>query len=167
MSRFVAGCLTFTLLGCIVACAPAPAPQPDEAPAPEETAMTDEEILSATTEEWIEAFNAGDGGAIAAMMSEDGMLLPPNSEPVAGREAIAEFWQSFIDTGVSGTLDHSELIVGEDFAVKIGDYGLFDAEGGQADAGKWMEVWTREGDGWKMHRDLWNSNMPEAGAEEQ
>lgn len=167
MNKIVGVSLSVVSLGLVIACAPAPTPEPEEAPAPVETAMTDEEILSATSAEWIGAFNAGDGGAIAAMMTEDGTLMPPNSETVVGRDAIADFWQSIIDSGISGTLDHRELILGDDFAVKIGDYGLYDAEGTQVDAGKWMEVWTRVGDGWQLHRDIWNSNMPVTVAEEQ
>ena len=152
------------VVGWMVGCAPPPAEE--EVVVVEEESESAEEILSAATDEWIANFNAGDGVAIAEMMGEDAMLLPPNSEPVVGREAIAEFWQGLIDTGIQGSLELTQIIAGEDLAVKIGEYDLVDAEGEMVDTGKWMEVWSRVGDEWQFQRDIWNSNLPLAEIEE-
>jgi len=134
--------------------------------APQDDPSADEAALTAATAAWMAAFNADDAAAIAAMMAEDGMLLPPNAEPVSGREAIESFWQGFIETGADAALRLTQLIMDGDLAVKIGEYDLMDPEGEVFDTGKWMEVWTRVGDGWQMQRDIWNSNLPAAGAAE-
>ena len=158
-------CLLAVVVGWMVGCAPPPAEE-EEVVVVEEDTQSAEEMLAETSDEWIAAFNAGDAVAIAEMMGEDGMLLPPNSEPVVGREAIAEFWQASIDTGITGSLDVTQIIAGEDLAVKIGEYDLFDGEGEMVDTGKWMEVWTRVGEEWELQRDIWNSNLPVAELEE-
>lgn len=164
--RSTAGiCLLAVVAGWMVGCAPPPAEE-EEVVVVEEDTQSAEEMLSETTDAWIAAFNAGDAVAIAEMMGEDGMLLPPNSEPVVGREAIAEFWQAVIDTGITGSLEMTQIIAGEDIAVKIGEYDLFDSEGEMVDTGKWMEVWTRVGEEWEFQRDIWNSNLPAAELEE-
>jgi len=158
------GLVAIVLVSVVGGCAPPPQ-EAEEAAAEEQVAVVhdvaaDETALEATSEVWISAFNAGDGAAIAAMMSADGMLLPPNAETVSGREAIQEFWQGFIDTGVTGALRVQEVWVSGDLAYKRGEYDLFDAEGEMFDTGKWLEVWSRAGDGWQLDRDIWNSNLP-------
>lgn len=148
-----------------VACAPAeqPAEEPAAEPeAPQPDPAADEAALTAMTVAWEEAYNAGDGAAIAAIMTEDGMLLPPNSEPISGREAIGAFWQEFIDNTGGAALRQNQVIVDGDIAVKIGEYDVLGAEGEIVDTGKWMEVWTRTDDGWRSMRDIWNSNLPAA-----
>lgn len=149
----------------VMACAPAeqPVEEPEAVPeAPQPDRAADEAELTAATVAWDAAYNAGDAAAIAAMMSDDGMLLPPNSEPVSGREAIEAFWQGFIDSSGGSALRLKQLIVDGDMAVKLGEYDVLDAEGEIVDTGKWMEVWTRTEDGWRMTRDIWNSNLPAA-----
>ena len=47
-----------------------------------------------------------------------------------------------------------------DEAERLGELG--DAEGNVADHGKFMVVWKRVGDEWKLHRDIWNTSTPPA-----
>ncbi len=159
--------LAVSLVG-IGACAPKPeaveeivveeVPQIDPA--------ADEATLRAATPAWMAAFNADDAAAIAATMTEDGMLLPPNAEPVSGREAIESFWRGFIDTGAEAALRLTQVTLDGDLGVKFGEYDLMDAEGEIFDTGKWMEVWTRVDGEWQLHRDIWNSNLPVDGGAE-
>ena len=144
------------------ACAPPPAEEAEVMveEAPMHDAVADEAELTAMSDAWIEAFNAGDGSAIAAMMTEDGVIMPPNSEAVVGREAIAAFWQAVIDTGVTAALDMTELAVDGDLGFKRGAYEFFNADGESVDTGKWLEIWTRVDHEWQLNRTIWNSDLP-------
>ena len=116
--------------------------------------------LDGTTDAWIGAFNDGDAAAIAAMMTEDGMLLPPNSPPIEGREAIEGYWAAAIAGGLSGSLEEIESSVSGDLGYKVGTYELSGADGEVVDHGKWIEVWKKIDGEWLMHRDIYNSSVP-------
>jgi len=107
------------------------------------------------------AFSKGDPAAVAEFYTEDGQVLPPNSDFVTGRQAIQSLWQALMDMGIKGlTLDTIEVEALGDAASEVGRYTLT-AEGGQVlDQGKYMIVWKQEGGEWKLHRDMFNTSMP-------
>lgn len=115
--------------------------------------------IEAANAEFMARFAAGSGAGVAELYTEDGQLLPPNSEPISGRAAIAEFWQNAIDTGLTGVkLKGSEVEGSGDVASEVGRYSLTDAEGNSLDQGKYIVLWKNVGGEWKLHRDIWNSN---------
>ena len=122
--------------------------------------VEDEEQLRTTSKAWEDAFNAGDAKALAAIYAPEAMLLPPNSEPVQGRESIEELWAGFIE-GVKGELEIQEVFVQGDLANMIGTYIILDVDGKVVDRGKYVEIWKR-GDGqWQLYRDIWNTSLPQ------
>jgi ketosteroid isomerase-like protein len=42
----------------------------------------------------------------------------------------------------------------------VGKVTLLGAGGQMIDTGKYVVVWKQEDSEWKVHRDIWNSNMP-------
>lgn len=50
------------------------------------------EIVRAANDRWNTAFNGGDAGAVAALYTSDGTVLPPAHAAVKGTAAIADFW---------------------------------------------------------------------------
>ncbi len=122
-------------------------------------AAGDEAQLKELGKAWIGAFNAGDAKALAALYTTDGMLLPPFSESVKGRTAIAEFWAGFM-TGVKGELEVREVMVQGRLAYMIGVYKIHGETGDVLDRGKYIEVWKRGEGKWQLHRDIWNTSLP-------
>lgn len=43
---------------------------------------------------------------------------------------------------------------------ETGNYEVFGAENRSLDNGKYVAVWKKENDTWKMYRDIWNSDRP-------
>jgi len=115
--------------------------------------------VSKVTAEWQAAYNAGDGAAIAALYTEDGMLMPPNSASVDGREAIAAFWTVAVAEGGSTELTTKEVYGSGDMAVEIGTYSGTNADGSHADHGHFTVIYKKVDGKWLMYRDMWNSDM--------
>jgi hypothetical protein len=57
-------------------------------------------------------------------------------------------------------LETVELEGQGDLAVEGGRYALLGADGGALDRGKYIVVWHRVGDSWKLHRDIWTTSQP-------
>ena len=118
--------------------------------------------IVAQDEKFMEAFNKGAAAGIAALYTEDGQLLPPNSDFVSGKEAVQKFWQGAMDMGVkSAELETVEVEGMGKMACEVGKYTLF-ADGEQMiDSGKYIVIWKKGADSqWKLHRDIWTSSMP-------
>ncbi len=107
------------------------------------------------------AFAAHDAAALANRYTRDAQLLPPNSDFVTGQEAIQTYWQGVIDAGVAGASLTVEEAIGTDgMAIEVGRYELSAADGSPIDEGKYIVWWQRTPAGWRLHRDIWNSNRP-------
>ena len=142
-----------------VACAPAP--ETEEGPATVRAAIEE------TNARFTEAFNQGDTAATAALYTEDAIVLPPGQGMVRGRPAIQESMAADIETNaLSGlVLTTSDVRVGGNLAVEVGTYSI--QAGAMQDEGKYVVVWKKQEDGsWKLHRDIWNSNLMPAEEEE-
>lgn len=113
---------------------------------------------------WLGAFNAGDASGVTALYGQDGRLLPPNAEIVAGRAAIEPFLQGFLDTGAKLSFDLIQVYETADVCTAVGRYEMtFPAggEGPERDLGKFIEVWVRQADGsWLIEDDIFNSDLP-------
>lgn len=106
-----------------------------------------------------EALTRHDAAAAAALYTEDGAVLPPDSPPVSGRAAIAAFWRQAVATlGLkSARLTTLEVHSAGDLATEIGEATL-DLAAATAKV-KFIVLWRRDGDGaWRLHRDIWNGS---------
>ncbi|MCL7972014.1 MAG: nuclear transport factor 2 family protein [marine benthic group bacterium] len=116
--------------------------------------------FEAMSMKWKAAYDSGDGAAVAALYAEDAMLLPPNMDPVSGREAIAEFWTMATAAGGTTDLKVKEVYSMGDMAAEVGTYSGTNADGSHADHGHYTIIWKKVDGKWMMYRDMWNSDMP-------
>ena len=101
-----------------------------------------------------------DYAAMAALYTENAMVLPPDGRIVTGKPAIEEFWRSAANAlGLTdAALKTRDLEVAVDTAYEVGEANL-KVGSGQVMV-KYLVVWTRSSDGnWRVHRDIWNA-MP-------
>ena len=117
--------------------------------------------IAAANETFMERFSAGDAAGLADLYTQDGKLMPPNSDFVSGKEAIQGFWKAVIDMGVKGAkLEILEIEGYGNTAIEVSAYTML-GEGEQVlDKGKYIVIWKKVGDQWKLHRDIFNTSMP-------
>src|SRR5829696_9981114 len=118
----------------------------------------DRATIERLNEAFSAAFRQGDMAAVAGMYAEDADLL--GADMVRGRSAIQAFWtktaEAIADAKLT-TIDVKPL--GPEAAREIGTF-LLKTRGAppQEIAGKYVVVWRKVGDEWKLATDIWNMN---------
>jgi len=119
----------------------------------------------------IEAANAafsaaaakGDSAALASLYTQDAQVMPAGTEPVKGTQAIQQFWRGALESGIAKvdlkTLEVFSLGV---TATEVGHYELYDKAGIRLDTGKYIVVWRYNNGHWKLHRDMFSTNLSPA-----
>lgn len=110
---------------------------------------------------WCDAYSKGDAATIASLYTEDGQLLPQNSEVVSGRENIQNMLQGLIDGGVitQVEINPSEIIDNGENVIEIGKYVMNGPDSNLVDRGKYIVIWKKVGDEYKFYRDMFSSNL--------
>ena len=128
--------------------------------APKEDSSQISEGISKTNEAFMAALANGDAAGVAAQYTEDAQVLPPNGDLVSGKQDIQNLFQGFIDSGISGiSLESTETEGMGDTAFEVGKYTL-SVDDQVVDNGKYIVIWKKDGEDWKLHRDIFNSNVP-------
>ena len=117
--------------------------------------------INETNKLFMDAFADGDAEKVAGFYTANCRFLPDNSHPVDGRANVQELLQSMMDGGVSSI----ELITWEvedcgDTAVEVGRVVMRGGDDEILDDGKFIVIWKKEDDGWRLHRDIVNSSLP-------
>ena len=122
------------------------------------------EAIAAVIEKFMAAYNQGDAAGLAALYTENGQLLPTNSDLISGKLAIQKFWQARINPVVSSVnLESVEIEVHDETAIEVGVYSVQGKENQVLDRGKYIAIWKLEKGQWKLHRDMMNSSLPPRG----
>lgn len=107
---------------------------------------------------WIELFNKGDYAGVASFYAADAVALPPGSAMVQGRAAIEAMWKGMaekVSEPKLTTLDVKSL--GPSAAREIGTFSLKTRGPTPQDVtGKYVVVWEKDGNDWKLATDIWN-----------
>jgi uncharacterized protein (TIGR02246 family) len=119
------------------------------------------DAIAAANESFMAAFKRGDAAGLAALYTENGEVLPPNTDSLTGKEAIQAFWQALFDMGIKGIkLKAVEVESLGDTAIEVSKYTVHGEEGQELDKGKYIVIWKQKEGQWKLHRDIYNSSMP-------
>jgi uncharacterized protein (TIGR02246 family) len=120
----------------------------------------DKATIQSLNDKFAQAFNAGDAAAVAALYTEDALILPPGGEMMKGKGAIQAFWKGATEQLGNGKLTTVDVKpLGNEAAREIGTF-TFQTKGAQSQdiTGKYVVVWEKVGSDWKLATDIWNTN---------
>jgi uncharacterized protein (TIGR02246 family) len=103
---------------------------------------------------FIECFNAGDAKGLAALYTPGAQLFPDDSDAVSGREAIAEMFEELLKHRPHMRVVTKEVQGFGRLAYEVGAFTLVTPEA--VEHGHYIIVWMRSGNGWQLHRDIFN-----------
>ena len=110
---------------------------------------------------YFQAFAKGDSSIFINRYAKDCWIMPPNAPALCGADAPLRFFKTaynkfglrngkFITLNVFGD--------GKEFVTEVGLWQSFDAHQTLFDNGKFVVLWKKTLDGWKMFRDSFSSD---------
>lgn len=118
------------------------------------------EEIGAANQRFMERFANNDLSGVADCYTEDAQLLVPHADVIRGRAAIHEVFRTMGGQGLTLHFDTRELEGHGTTAVEIGEYTRKQSHGQILDRGKYLVIWKRVGDDWKIHRDMIAPSLP-------
>jgi proline iminopeptidase len=123
--------------------------------------MASRDVL-AVFEQIEQAFLAGDLDLLMQAVHEEAVLMPPGSEPLVGRDAVAGYYGGLFETyAVAIRAEAKQVELDGDLAIVRAELqGALEPRGGGAPVGlrnKFLNVYRRDAEGgWKLYMDIWN-----------
>lgn len=113
--------------------------------------------IVAANQQFEEAFVKGDSSVMVALYHPDAKVFPPNMDP-CNRKEMGSMTATIPKMGIKTMkLNTDEVYGGADEVVEKGNYEMGDGTK-SIDKGNYIVVWKKDGDKWKMFRDIWNSS---------
>ncbi|MBK7375900.1 MAG: DUF4440 domain-containing protein [Chitinophagaceae bacterium] len=117
--------------------------------------------IAASNKVFGESWATGDSVRFAGCYTTDACINPPNMPGMCGSQAISAFFNGGYQMGIRNIkITTGEVSGGSEAVAEIGTYEMFGDKNVSLDKGKFIVVWKQENGKWKMHRDVWNSDMP-------
>jgi uncharacterized protein (TIGR02246 family) len=136
-------CLTPGIPGCRAAAGP-----------PDQSAK---HMIENVMQTYAKAYRDNDPDALAALYSEEGMLLPPGHELVKGRDSVRAFWSRGMEAGFE--MATVSIEVSGQAGYVVGRYYVPPDSQDAAETGKYIISLRRERDGvWRITADIWNAD---------
>jgi ketosteroid isomerase-like protein len=133
--------------------------------APVPAVAGDKSDLAARAATWEKEYNAGNLPAVQALYAADGCRMPPNQAAARGSEAILAQLQAGKDRGFAKVkIAVTAAETSGDLGYGMGTYEVTGSDGSHVDHGKWMLIEKKSNGTWKTECDIFNSDMPMAGA---
>jgi ketosteroid isomerase-like protein len=112
---------------------------------------------------YFKSFVKNDSTIFINSYAEDACILAPNTPAMCGHEAFASFFRSaYQDYGLRNGQFITTAIYGDgkEYVTEEGLWKSFNSKGELFDDGKFLVLWKKTKNGWKMFRDSFSSNHP-------
>jgi len=128
-------------------------------------AESEAEAIREAGTDWLAAVDTRDAARVAPYYAADGLFLVPNVPRAHGREAVQAVWAQLLSAPnleLAWTPTSIEMAQAADMAYEVGSYRLaMDVPNGRVeDDGKYVVVWRKTAEGWKVAADIFNSSRP-------
>lgn len=112
------------------------------------------ELAERLSSSWEKAYNASDGKALGALYDDDAVLASVQDGTFTGRGVIEAFWTGDLAGKPASTLTLTDVYVAGDLAHLEGEYKV-EEKGRKPTEGRYTQLWMRDGNAWRIHRELW------------
>jgi len=111
---------------------------------------------------YFQAFEKNDSSIFIDRYAKDCWIMPPNAQALCGDAAALDFFRTayhqvglrngkFITIDVFGD--------GREYVTELGFWESYDTDKKLFDHGKYLVLWKKTPDGWKMYRDSFSSDL--------
>ncbi len=117
--------------------------------------------IEAANQNLVELLAKKDSVGFANSYTEDAKFMGYNQPSTQGRKAIQTVWAQNMNADATNISLTTLEVWGNE--TTITEEGLFDfksKEGVTLDKGKYVVVWVNDNGTWKIHRDIFNSDLP-------
>ena len=117
--------------------------------------------IEAANQNLVELLAKKDSVGFANSYTEDAKFMGYNQPSTEGRKAIQTVWAQNMNADATNISLTTLEVWGNE--TTITEEGLFDfksKEGVTLDKGKYVVVWVNDNGTWKIHRDIFNSDLP-------
>jgi ketosteroid isomerase-like protein len=107
-----------------------------------------------------QAITRHDLAATLAVFADDAQILPQHGPAVRGHEEIEAYFRDTITPKVAYDTDTEMTLVSGDLGVEQGRYWIRNVRrGSDVEEGKYLHVWRRIGNDWKLYRMIYNTDV--------
>ena len=119
--------------------------------------------IEAANQNLVELLAKKDSVGFGNSYTEDAKFMGYNQPSTEGRKAIQSVWaQNMKADATQITLTTVEVWGNETTLTEEGVFDFKTKEGVALDKGKYVVVWVNDNGTWKIHRDIFNSDLPAA-----
>src|SRR5215467_2224883 len=121
-------------------------------------ALAQKAEIEAVNAKWVDFFNKGDFVGVASLYTDDAAAFPPGASIVRGKDAIGAMWKGLAEQVTDPKVTTLEVkSLGPSAAREIGTVSLkTKGTPPQEITGKYVVIWEKVGDDWKLAADIWN-----------
>jgi ketosteroid isomerase-like protein len=113
-----------------------------------------------TTAALEQAFNRQDLTAVVALFAEDAQILPQHGPAIRGRQEIEAYFKDSMIPNVTYDTDTEMTLARADLGIEQGRYRMRNVRrGSDVEEGKYLHVWRRAGNDWKLYRIIYNTDV--------
>ena len=107
-----------------------------------------------------QAISRHDLAASVALFADDAQILPQHGPAVRGRQEIESYLNDWTTPKVTYDTDTELTLVRGDLGVEQGRYRIRNVRrGSDVEDGKYLHVWRRIGNDWKLYRIIYNTDV--------
>ena len=114
--------------------------------------------INSVNKKLVNCINKGDIECVVMYYTENAVFIGPNMKPLVGRDEIKAGMVA--DGTTLLTLQTDEIEVFGNTANELGTFTTSTKDSELLDTGSYIFVWKKTNDGWKIHWEIFNSNLP-------
>ncbi len=120
--------------------------------------------ISEVNKRYGEAFSKGDSSLFINCYTPDACVMAANIPALCEKGGLLRFFKFAYKSGIRNIVFTTAGLYGQtaDYVTEQGNYEMFNSENQSLGKGKYLVLWKKTAEGWRMYRDMFNSDAPPA-----